>query len=370
MIASITIFLIVYFFIATEKIEKSVAAIIGACVAIAMGLISFEHAWQAVDWNVIFLLMGMMTCVGILAQTGFFEFVAVWLAKKAKGNAALIMILLLGVTMLFSALLDNVTTVVLLAPVTILIAQVLELDALPFIILEAVASNIGGTATLIGDPPNIIIGSQGHLSFNAFLIHLTPEILVNALIFCGTVLFIFRKSLRVPDSVRMRVIHSYPALAIRDRKNMIRALIIFALIFAGFFLHHTLHLEPGVIALGGMALMLLICHAESEEMLKAVEWDALLFFIGLFMIIGAMEHNHVIEFAAGKLTAFCGDRQLFACLVILWGSAIFSAILDNIPFVMAMMPLVMKMVQEQGADIHSPHPYYWALALGACLGGN
>ena len=370
MIASIVIFVVVYIFIATEKVEKSLAALLGAVAVIALGLISFEEAVKAIDLNVLFLLIGMMTCVNALAETGFFEWVAIYVSKKAKGNAVLIFILLLIITMVFSAFLDNVTTIILLAPVTILITQVLEIPTMPFLIMEAIASNIGGTSTLIGDPPNIIVGSRVGLSFNDFLIHSLPGVLVISVVFLITVLFLFKKQMYVPQNIRERVIHSYPELAIRDSKKLKIALTVLCLIFAGFFLHGFLHLPAGIISLAGMCVVLIVCREKPEDMLKNVEWEAILFFIGLFMVIGALEHNGVIDSLAKYMLHFCGKNLFVACIVILVGSAFFSSILDNIPFVIAMTPLVQKlMLQYHGSHVGSS-PLIWALVFGACLGGN
>jgi Na+/H+ antiporter NhaD/arsenite permease-like protein len=370
MIASIVIFLVAYFFIATEKIEKSIAALLGAVAVIAFRLITFEDAMHAIDLNVIFLLIGMMTCVGILAETGFFEWVAIYIAKLMKGDAVKILIAMLTVTMIFSALLDNVTTIILLAPVTILITQLLEIPTLPFLILEAIASNIGGTATLIGDPPNIIIGSIAKLSFNDFLIHLSPAVFIIGAVFIASSVLLMRKHLHVPDHIKERINRSYPKLAIRDAANMKKSLIVFGLVFIGFLVHHHFEMEPGIMALAGMCVMLIVCKSHTENMLKAVEWDAILFFIGLFIMIGALEEQKVIEELAKLMLNLCGDNMLFTALVVLCGSAFFSAILDNIPFVIAMTPLVQKLIENSGGQPTGIHPLFWALALGACLGGN
>ena len=370
MITSIIIFLVAYFFIATEKIEKSIAALLGAVAVIAFKLITFEDAMHAIDLNVIFLLIGMMTCVSILAETGFFEWVAIYVAKKMKGDAVKILIAMLTVTMVFSALLDNVTTIILLAPVTILITQLLEVPTLPFLILEAIASNIGGTATLIGDPPNIIIGSIAKLSFNDFLVHLTPGVFIIAIVFIATAVILMRKQLHVPDHIKERINRSYPKLAIRDAANMKKSLFVFSLVFIGFLVHHKFEMEPGIMALAGMCIMLVLCKSHTENMLKAVEWDAILFFIGLFIMIGALEEQKVIEELAKLMLNLCGDNMLFTALVVLCGSAFFSAILDNIPFVIAMTPLVQKLIENSGGQPTGIHPLFWALALGACLGGN
>lgn len=370
MIASIVIFVLVYILLASEKVEKSVAAMLGASAVILGGLIPFEEAMRAIDLNVIFLLVGMMTCVAILAETGFFEWVAISVAKAMNGRPVPILIMLLVVTMVFSALLDNVTTIILLAPVTILITQLLELPTLPFLILEALASNIGGTATLIGDPPNIIIGSRAELTFNDFIHNLTPGVLVIAIIFVITALMLLKKHLHVSDQVRTRVTDACPKLAIRNAKKMKRSLIVFGLIFVGFFTHHHLGVPPGIVALAGMGLMLLSCRTKSEKMLKHVEWDAILFFIGLFIIIGALEHNGVIDLLAKGMLDLCGDNLMLTTMVVLWGSAFLSAVLDNIPFVIVMMPLIQKLLVDTGASPTGSNPLFWALALGACLGGN
>ena len=370
MIASISIFLIAYFFIATEKVEKSIAALLGAVAVIAFGLVTFDQAVESIDLNVIFLLIGMMTCVGVLAETGFFEWVAIYVAKKMRGDDVKILVAMLVVTMVFSALLDNVTTIILLAPVTILITQLLEVPTLPFLILEAIASNIGGTATLIGDPPNIIIGSTARLTFTDFLVHLTPGVAVIAVVFTISAVFLMRARLQVPDHIKERVNNSYPNLAIRDAANMRKSLLVFLAIFAGFFIHHNLEIEPGIVALAGMCVMLLVCKSHTENMLKVVEWDAILFFIGLFIMIGALEQNHVIDHLAKLMLGFCGDNMFLTAVVVLVGSAFFSAILDNIPFVIAMTPLVQKLIEHSGGQPTGVHPLFWALALGACLGGN
>jgi len=370
MIASIVIFLVAYVFIATEKIEKSIVALFGAVIVIGTGLISFEDAVHAIDLNVIFLLVGMMTCVGVLAETGFFEWVAIFIAKKMKGDAVKILISMLIVTMIFSALLDNVTTIILLAPVTILITQLLEIPTLPFLILEAIASNIGGTATLIGDPPNIIIGSVAKLSFNDFLFNLGPGVLIIAVVFIISAVWLMRKHLHVPEHVKERVNRAYPELAIRDAGNMKKSLLVFLLIFCGFSIHHIFHIQPGIIAVGGMCIMVILCKSHTEKMLKAVEWDAILFFVGLFIMIGALEHNGVIEYLATLMMDVCGDNMILTAVIVLVGSAFFSAILDNIPLVIAMTPLVQKLIVNSGGSEYGVHPLFWALALGACLGGN
>jgi len=377
---SVGIFAAAYLLIATEKINKTIVAVVGASIMVCVRFVTFEEAIEAVDFNVIFLLVGMMTTVSILSKTGFFEWTAVSVAKLARGNPVLILFFLLSITAVFSAFLDNVTTIILLVPVTILITQILELSPIPFVILEAIASNMGGTATLVGDPPNIIIGSQGNLSFNDFLINLSPVILLVFALFCVTALPVFKNQIKVPANIRKRVDEAIPRLAIVDKRNMIISLIVLGIMFAGFFLHNVLHLEPGIIALTGSMILMILCGAESDETLMEVEWGVIFFFIGLFMMVSALESTGVITWIAERLLKAGGNNLLLMCIVVLWASAILSSVLDNIPFVMAMIP-VLKMSFEplaQSMNITDPamiqtvisQPLWWSLALGACLGGN
>jgi Na+/H+ antiporter NhaD/arsenite permease-like protein len=379
-VISLVIFAAAYILIATDKVNKTIVAVLGASLVLLLRIISFERAVAAIDLNVIFLLVGMMTSVSILAKTGFFEWAAISTAKLAKGKPIAIMLLLLTVTAFFSAFLDNVTCVVLFVPVTILITQILEISPVPFVILEAVASNIGGTATLIGDPPNVIIGSQGDLSFNDFLINLSPAILIAMVVFLATIYVLFRKQMAVDESIRRRIDDAIPRLAITDKKNMVRALIILALMMLGFFFHVVIGLEPGVIALAGSMVMMLVCKAESNDALMRVEWTVIFFFIGLFVMVAALEDTGVIDLIARYLLAVAGHNLFLMCIVVLWSSAILSAVLDNIPFVIAMVPLLkfsfVTMARTTGivdpAVIqHSiAEPLWWSLALGVCLGGN
>ncbi len=379
-LGSIIIFAATYIAIVSEKISKTVAAVLGASLMIMLHLVSFEEAVLAVDLNVIFLLVGMMTCVHILSKTGFFEWVAISIAKIARGKPFVIMFLLLIVTAVLSAFFDNVTTIILLAPLTILIAELLEINPVPFLVLETLASNIGGTATLIGDPPNIIIGSQAKLSFNDFLVNLGPVVLIILVVFIMTVYVIFRGRFKVNETVRERVIKAIPHLAIIDKKNMVKSLFIIALVFAGFFLQGVLHVEPGIVALAGSMLMILFCKSDSDETLMKVEWGVIFFFIGMFMMIAGLEANGVIT-KAGEIILMLTSKNLFViCLVVLFGSAVFSAVLDNIPFVITMIPLIKSFITHFAGSMgvtdpaiiqtHIAQPLWWSLALGACLGGN
>lgn len=380
MIGSIIIFTLAYFFIATEKLDKTIVAVLGAAAMLAFNLVPYAEAVHAIDLNVIFLIVGMMVCVSVLAKSGFFEWLAMLLAKKAGGRPGNIIFYLTVLTACLSALLDNVTTVVLIAPVTILIAQILEVTPVPFLILEVISSNIGGTATLIGDPPNIVIGSQAELSFFDFIHHLTPVVVIIMVVFCIVNRFIFKNKFAISDSIKKRIEQSIPHLAITDKKLMIKALLVLLGIMLCFLFHHVLHVKPGIIALAGAAIMLLITGEEPEESLKDVEWSVIFFFIGLFIMISALEHNGVIEHLAKFILDISAGNLIMACLIILWGSAIFSSVLDNIPFVITMVPLIKEVIPHfiSASSLGDPNlinayiaqPLWWSLALGACLGGN
>ncbi|MFA5251366.1 MAG: ArsB/NhaD family transporter, partial [Phycisphaerae bacterium] len=308
------------------------------------------------------------------------EWAAISMAKLGKGKPIRIMLLLLVVTAFFSAFLDNVTCVVLFVPVTILIAQILEISPVPFVILEAIASNIGGTATLIGDPPNVIIGSQGNLSFNDFVINLTPGILAVMAAFLGTVYLVFYKRIAVEENIRKRIDEAIPGLAIIDRRNMVKSLIVTGIMLVGFVFHSVIGLEPGVIALAGSMIMMIVCKTESNDALMKVEWAVIFFFIGLFIMVAAIEDTGGINWIAQHLLAVAGNNLFLLCIVILWGSAILSSVLDNIPFIIAMVPLLKlsfaTIAQNLGVTdpvaIHNTiaEPLWWSLSLGVCLGGN
>ena len=379
-VLSVLIFILTYGLIVSERVNKTVAAVLGASLVLLFRLIPPEAAFSAIDWNVLFLLVGMMTSVSILARTGFFEWTAISVAKMARGNALGILLLLVALTAGLSAVLDNVTTIVLLVPVTILIMQLLDLNPAPFIILEAIASNIGGTSTLIGDPPNIIIGSQAGFTFKDFLVHLAPASLLVMVVFVGTLFLHYRKSLHVTEQVKSRVAEAIPHLAIIDRPNMNRALIILGLMFLGFFFHESLQVPPGIIALAGSMVMLLVCRFSPDEILRYVEWEVIFFFVGLFMLIASLEYNGVTEALGNMIIHAAGHNLFMISLAILWGSAVLSAVLDNIPFVITMIPLIKHFVEHfaglmgladpQVVQHTVAQPLFWALALGACLGGN
>lgn len=381
MTGPLIIFAITYFFIASEKLDKTVAALLGATVAIGMGYIPYEEALNAVDLNVILLLVGMMLVMDILSETGLFEWIAVVIAKKARGNGAIIFLAFLFVTAVLSAFLDNVTTVILIAPISILIAEILGMPVAPILILEAIASNIGGTSTLIGDPPNILIGSRAGLTFNDFLAHLTPGILIISLLVFPAMMLVFRRMLVVAEPAKARIERTKPELAILDAWALRRGLAVFGLILLGFFFSRFIRVEPGIVAIGGAILMSFVCRRDLHHAFQKVEWSTVFFFVGLFMLIGALEHNGLFERLGEFILELTGGNFLMTVLTVLWFSAIVSAIVDNIPLVIAMIPLIQNIVPvfaaqmgitDDPAVVHETvaMPLYWALALGACLGGN
>ena len=380
MLGSIVLFAISYVLIATEKVDKTAAALLGGSAGILLGLVPHEAALEAIDLNVVFLLMGMMIVVNILAGTGLFEWVAVTIARAAKGDGARILLLFLAATAVLSALLDNVTTVILIAPITILICEILELEAVPFLVLEAVASNVGGTATLIGDPPNVLIASATGLSFNEFVLHLAPAVAVMMLLGLPLVMLYGKRSFQVREDLKERLLRARPDKAILEPVRLKRALAVFGGMLVAFFASHSLHIEPGIIAITGALVMAIVCRVDLHHALEKVEWNSIFFFVGLFMLIGALEHNHVFESLGLTILDVTAGNFAATALVVLWFAAIASAIVDNIPLVIAMIPLIrtivpvfadhMGVTDPEVIRLQIEEPLYWALALGACLGGN
>jgi len=381
MVIVATIFVITYLFIASEKIEKTIAALLGMTAVILSGQVPYHAMLERVDLNVVFLLLGMMLIVGVISLTGFFEWIAITLAQKAKGNGIVIALLFLAATALVSAFLDNVTTIILIAPITILVSQILRFPAAPLLILEAIFSNIGGTATLIGDPPNILIASKTGLTFNQFIMNLTPIIVVMVIILLFFVYLYFHKRFTVSDSLRSEIMKAKPNQAIVEPKMLKQALTVFSFVILGFFFSRQFNIDPGVVALAGALIMILVTKVDLHEMLKTVEWNAILFFMGLFMLIGALEVVGVFELMGHQLIELTGGNLWYTALAILWFSAILSAVVDNIPLVIAMLPLIKIVVpsfaiqmglsgNEELIRSQIEEPLYWSLALGACLGGN
>ena len=377
----VAIFAAAYLFIASEKVDKTIAAMLGAGLMIALGVAGFNDMHGKIDLNVLGLLIGMMVIVNIMATTGVFEYLAVKIARQTKGNGVLVVMEFLLATAFISAFMDNVTTVILMAPVTILITQLLRLPTVPILIMEAIFSNIGGTATLIGDPPNILIGASCNLSFNDFLINLTPVVLIVMAVTLGVVLLQMRKNLRTAPSAVAQVRLTEPKLAILEPARLSRSMWVFAFVLLGFFTSRLTGLEPGIIAICGAFVMALVCKIELSHMLEKVEWNTILFFSGLFMMVGALEIDGVFNSLGQWMIHMTDGNFALTMMIILWGSAILSAVIDNIPLVISMIPLIQSIVpifagqmgiagSEELITAQIREPLFWALALGACLGGN
>jgi Na+/H+ antiporter NhaD/arsenite permease-like protein len=372
-IVAVTVFVVAYLLIATEWVSKTITALAGAGVILALGVATSEDAFYSaetgIDWDVIFLLLGMMIIVGVLRRTGVFEFVAIWAAKRAKGSPLRVMILLVLITAVASAMLDNVTTVLLIAPVTLLVCDRLGVSPIPYLIAEVLASNIGGTATLIGDPPNIIIASKSGLSFNDFLINLAPIAALALAVFVAMLPLLFRGSFSVDPERVADVMALEEREAIKDRRLLIICGIVLAAVFAGFIGHAALHIEPSVVALLGAGLLVLLSRSKPRDFMPSVEWETLLFFIGLFIMIGALVKTGVIGALAEAAARATGGDALVATMLILFVSAILSGIIDNIPYVAAMSPIVLQLT-EGIADPVQADALWWSLAIGADFGGN
>jgi Na+/H+ antiporter NhaD/arsenite permease-like protein len=370
---AVGVFLGAYVLIATEKVNRVAVALGGAGLMLALGLLSSADAFHSerfgIDWDVIFLLLGMMVIVGVIKQTGLFDYLAIWSAKRARGQPFRILITLTTITAVASALLDNVTTVLLVAPVTFLICERLAIPAAPFLIAQALASNIGGTATLIGDPPNIIIASQADLSYTDFLVHLAPLVVVLMLLFVGMSRWLFRTALVYRPERARELLSLDEQEALTDRPLLLRSLLVLALVTVAFALHGVLHYEPSVVALLGAGLLLLVARRDPAPFLREVEWPTLAFFAGLFVMVGALIKTGVIAQLADTVAAATGGSLWVGSMLLLWASGVLSAIVDNIPYVATMAPVTATLVQDLGGDGEA-RVLWWALALGADLGGN
>ena len=377
------IFLAAYVVIISEKVHKTVVAICGAVLMLLFRIVDQHEAFHVeefgVDWNVIFLLIGMMIIINLIRPTGFFEYIAIRSAKLGRGEPVRIMIIFTVVTAGLSSLLDNVTTVLLVAPVTLFIAEALDVDPVPYLIMEALASNIGGTATLIGDPPNIMIASKAKLTFMDFIIHLTPVVVIIMVALVVVIHLVFGRRLQTTPERQQRVLAMDEKAAITDPVLLKKSFFVLTLVLAGFVLHGPLHYEPATVALFGAGLLLLLSGTTSpQKVLAEIEWSSLFFFIGLFVIIGAVVKVGLITWMAIKMLALTQGNLFATSMLLLWFSALASAIIDNIPYVATMNPLVIDMAGrlwpgESGlALLQHPDlmPLWWSLSLGACLGGN
>ena len=360
------IFIVAYALIATERIDRTVAALLGGLAMVIVGITRQEEAFAAIDFNVIFLLAGMMMLAGILRRTGFFQYLAVRSVKLVNGEPVRLLIALSILSAVLSALLDNVTTVVLIAPVTLYIASVLRVSPVPFLVSEILASNIGGTATLIGDPPNILIGSASGLDFAAFLVNLAPAAFLTFLAFLATVVVFFRAELTVHGDVRDAVLALDEREFVTDSRLLRLSLLVIGATIVGFLAHSALGYEPATIALAGATVLVLLARIKPEEVLREVEWSTLFFFVGLFMLVEGVVHVGLIAAAGELLTEVTGGDLAVTTIGLLWLSGIASGIVDNIPYTATMIPVV----QQLGSAGLTIEPLWWALALGASLGGN
>ena len=366
-------FVAAYVLIATERVHRVTAALGGAAAMVLLGVVDAQVAFfsekTGIDWNVIFLLLGMMIIVGVLKQTGVFEYVAIWAAKRTRGRPFATMVMLVVITALASAMLDNVTTVLLIAPVTLLVCDRLALAPVPFLIAEALASNIGGTATLIGDPPNIIIASRAGLTFNDFIVNLTPIIIILLVVFIGLCRVLFRSAFTY-DPERVAALMALDEREVlKDRPLLIRSGIVLVAVMVGFIAHSALHIQPSLVALLGAGALVALSKLDPPEFLSEVEWPTLVFFMGLFVMVGALVEVGVIDRIGTLLTEAVDGRYLLASSALLWGSGVLSGVIDNIPYVATMAPLVETLV-EAGHGSGQAKALWWALALGADLGGN
>lgn len=375
-LVSASLLILAYIFIALERIPKVTIALLGGALTIVLGLVSQtktlgdginpHYFINFIDFNVIFLLVSMMVIVSITTRSGVFNWIANELLKFTKGHPVKVLCALGLFTAVTSAFLDNVTTVILIMPITFAIAKKLDIDPIPFLLTEIFSSNIGGTATLIGDPPNIIIGSAGGLSFIDFIKELTPVILVIMCVVLTVLAFIFRKKLHASQDKMDEVAKIDNSHTITDKALMIRSTLILALVILGFMLHDVTHIETCVVAMLGASILLIF--EKPNEILQDVEWNTIFFFIGLFIIIGGLEASGGIKLMAEWILRVTQGSQAATSMIILWASGVISGIIDNIPYTATMAPMLVEIEKTMGATY--AYPLWWALSLGACLGGN
>jgi len=364
------IFLITFIVILSERVDRTITALAGASAMVIAGLFfdfySQEEAFETIDLETLGLLLGMMILVALLADTGFFQYLATLTAKRSGGNPWRLLVILGSITTILSMFLDNVTTIVLIAPVTVLIAEILGISPIPYLMAEALLSDTGGVATLVGDPPNILIGSAANLGFNDFLLRLAPIVFVAWLAVLFLLKFLFRKELAEKPEDPEALMHLDERASLQDPIALRRILIVLAGVILLFFLHTALHLSPAFIAILGAAAALLWVKPDVEEVLKEVEWSVLLFFSALFVVVGGLEASGLLDLLAETITSMAASDVLLTGIILIWAGAILSAIVDNIPYTIVMIPII----QQLGATGIDIGPLWWALALGAGFGGN
>ena len=364
-IVSIAVFVVVMFAIMTEKLHRSLAAIVGAMLVLALHVLPFDAAMEHIDFNTLGVLLGMMLFVSVVKLSGMFEFLAIKAARLAKGEPWKVMLFVL-LTAVLSAFLDNVTTVLLIGPMTLTVCKLLDVNPIPFFMTEILASNIGGTATLIGDPPNIMIGSAAGFTFFDFILYDASAVVVILAAVLVVFYFLYGRKMQVNEEHRARIMELDEHAMIKNKRLLKQSYVMIGLVVVGFMAHGALGLESSVIALGAAGIIMLISGESIEEALANVEWTTLAFFAGLFVIVGAMAETGVIEMLAHALIDATGGNVFVTMLVLLIGSAVISSFLDNIPFVATMIPILLAM-ESSGMDVT---PLWWAVSLGACLGGN
>jgi Na+/H+ antiporter NhaD/arsenite permease-like protein len=377
------IFLIAYAIIISEKIHKTVVAVFGAGLMLVLKILQQHEAFHneelGIDWNVIFLLISMMVIINLMRPTGVFEYIAIKSAKWGKGEPFRILVIFAIVTAVLSAFLDNVTTVLLIVPVTILIADALHVDPLPYLISCALASNIGGTATLIGDPPNIMIASKANLDFMAFIYHLTPVVIIVMVFYIVAIKLIWGRQLKTKEELKKRIMAMNENEAIKDPVMLRKSLFVLVVVLTGFVLHGMLHFQPATVALFGAGLLLLLSKThEPHHILAEVEWPTIFFFIGLFIIVGGVVKVGLIKWMSIKVLELTQGNLIATTTAVMWFSAFASAFIDNIPYVATMNPLIIDMARQMWPHLSGVQllhhvdlmPLWWSLSLGACLGGN
>ena len=365
-IIAIVIFLVTMLAIISGKVHNTVAAITGAMLLVLTHVLSIEDCVEAVDIDTICILVGMMLTVAVVKNSGIFEYIAIKAAKLAKGHPWPIMIIFIIITALLSGMLDNVTTVLLVGPMTLAITNILRVDPVPYIISQIMASNIGGTATLIGDPPNIMIGSAANLGFVDFILNTGFAVVFVTITTLICFYFIYGKKLFVTDKAIAKIMELDEKKSIKDRRLMYQSIVVVIIVAVCFIFHDQLGVESCIVAVAAACVMLLIGRQDPEEIISSVEWPTILFFIGLFIVVGGVKKVGIISMLANGLISITGGNVVLTMLIILWVSAFISSFLDNIPFVATLIPMILSM-QSHGMDVT---PIWWALSLGACLGGN
>lgn len=371
------IFLVTYAIIISEIIPPSIAAFSGGVLMVLAGILNGEDAFHSINLEVIFLLLGMMMIVSIMSETGIFQWAAIKVAQLVRGRPFGLMALLVVVTAVFSAFLDNVTTILLIAPVSIVLTEQLELDPIPYLIAEAMSSNIGGTATLIGDPPNILIGTAAGLSFNDFLINLSPIVLINMVVFIFTIWLIWGRRLKVSRDLRAKIMELDASRSLKDKSLLIKSVTIMGLVIIGFLTHTYIGLEPAIVVMTGALTLIIITKTNPEKLLEKMEWNTLFFFMGLFILVQGVVEVGVLKIIADKTLHLTGGSLPNTSILILWLSGVVSTVVNNIPYTATVIPMIrdelIPSISSLNPDVAPQvirYALWWALSMGACLGGN